>query len=486
MAELPSQTATLAIGGARSPLPISPGFAGPLFLLQPIVDRLGGDLVIGPLQESHQLRIAETDILFGPGAGTITIGREIVSLTQAPVLTEAGVRVPLDALRKSYGDLLGLQFRWSNSDRELQVIQRKARTVGVELQVVHISGITTVVMQFDTTPSYKITDNGATVDVEVPVDRVRLAKTVRQPRRSYLEGVSTSDHLIRLELEPGAAAAAPYVLNRGRTEGLRLVFDISAGGTVTSEGSGFEPPSRREPGQGGLRTIVLDPGHGGPEQGAIGPAGTEEKELTLILAKGLRRRLQEALPVEVLLTRDDDADLPLDSRTAVANQNKADLFISIHLNASPDRSAHGAETYFLSLEASDERAQRRADVENQSSRGEGAPIDGDDDLQLLLWDLAQTQHLAASQRLARILQQELNDTLGLENRGVRQAPFSVLMGATMPAVLVELGFISNPNEESELLDPAYRASLLDAVTSAVLRFNDLLEQTESSVAIGSR
>ena len=494
-AELPSSTATLAVEDARSPLPISPGFAGPLFLLHPIVERLGGELTVGPMEESHRLKIAETDVFFGPGSGSMTVGTDIVPLTQAPVLTEAGVRVPLDALRKSYGTLLGVEFRWSNADRQLTVVRRRARTVGVELQVVHISGITTVVMQFDEAPTYTVTDKGATVDVEIPIDRVRLADSIKQPRRSLLEGISTGDHLIRLELEPGAAAAEPYVLARSRSQlgagtaprlrhlcGCRLT-------AMTERGGGFEPTaSAASPGQGGLRTIVLDPGHGGPEQGAIGPeAGTEEKQLTLILAKALRRKLQESLPVEVLLTRDEDADLPLDSRTALANQNKADLFISIHLNASPDRSAHGAETYFLSLEATDERAAARAEAENQSGAAQSARVEtADDDLQLLLWDLAQTQHLAASQRLAQIIQRELNDTLGLENRGVRQAPFTVLMGATMPAVLVELGFISNPDEEAELLDPAYRADLLDAVTAAVLRFNEILERSDRSAALGSR
>lgn len=420
-AELPSFTATLAIGDARSPLPVSPGFAGPLFLLQPIVDRLGGELHVGPSEESHRLRISGTEVLLGPGSGSMTVGREVIVLTQAPILTAAGLRVPLDALRKSYGDLLGIELRYSNSKQELQVVRRRSREIGVELQVVHISGITTVVVQFDQTPSYSVHNNGASIDIEVPIDVVRLTKGVTKPRRSLLEEITMHEHLIRLELTTGASAAEPYVLARsGRAsgQGQRLVFDISPGGPLVTEGGDFHRPPRRQPGQGGLRTIVLDPGHGGPEQGAIGPAGTEEKELTLILAKALRRKLEERLPVEVLLTRQGDIDLPLESRTALANQNQADLFISIHLNGSRARSAHGAETYFLSLEATDQRAMEMAKVENDGATASRFDS-GDNDLQLILWDLAQTQHLAASQRLARIIQQELNDTLGLENRGVR-------------------------------------------------------------------
>jgi N-acetylmuramoyl-L-alanine amidase len=104
----------------------------------------------------------------------------------------------------------------------------------------------------------------------------------------------------------------------------------------------------------------------------------------------------------------------------------------------------------------------------------------------MLWDLAQSQHLAASQQLASLIQQELNQTLGLVNRGVRQAPFSVLMGASMPAVLVELGFISNPKEEDQLLDPVYRAELLDAVVAAVSRFAAETDGRQPVVKLSSR
>jgi N-acetylmuramoyl-L-alanine amidase len=367
LVDLPSTLATMELEGQPSPLPLSPGLAGPLFLLQPLVDRLGGELLVGPLQESHRLRLAEAEVLFGATSGTMTVGREVVVLSQPPALTESGLRVPIDLLRKSYGDLLGLQFRWDSDARVLRVARREAREIGVDLQIVHISGITTIVAQFDQTPSYSVTDNGATVDIEVPVDQVRLERQPQKPRQSHLRGISMNEHLIRLELEPGVQAAEPYVLSsspgRSAGQGLRLVIDLSRG----TETAGGDPKPFRPSGDSsarGLRTIVIDPGHGGPEQGAIGPDGTEEKVLTLILAKALARKLEEELPVRVLLTRQGDADLPLDTRTAMANQNQADLFISVHLNASPDRSAHGAETYFLSMEATDDRAREVAEAEN--------------------------------------------------------------------------------------------------------------------------
>ena len=194
----------------------------------------------------------------------------------------------------------------------------------------------------------------------------------------------------------------------------------------------------------------------------VGPAGTREKELVLRLARSLERRLEESLGVRVVLTRTEDVDLELDDRSAIANQNQADLFISLHLNASAGSNARGAETYFLNLQATDSAAARTAERENAAG---GAA----DDLQMILWDLAQSYHLGESQEFAKIVQDELNQALGLRDRGVKQAPFRVLLGATMPAVLVELGFISNPEEEALLNSPDYRSDLVESLVRAVRR-----------------
>jgi N-acetylmuramoyl-L-alanine amidase len=187
--------------------------------------------------------------------------------------------------------------------------------------------------------------------------------------------------------------------------------------------------------------------------------------------------------VRVTLTRDEDAILPHETRTAIANQNKADLFISLHLNSAFGPTAHGAETYFLSAAASDERAARSAAAENRPAPG-GAPT-GDDplyELQLMLWDLAQNHFLTQSQRLATLIQGELNTTLGLRDRGVKQPPFLVLMGAAMPAVLVEVGFLSNPGEERQLQDPAYRSELAAALVRAIARYRDEVEPRPAAEA----
>jgi N-acetylmuramoyl-L-alanine amidase len=199
-----------------------------------------------------------------------------------------------------------------------------------------------------------------------------------------------------------------------------------------------------------------------------------EKDLTLSIARSLARRLEQRLPVRVVMTRDDDSNLSLENRTAIANQNKADLFVSLHVNSSYGASAHGAETYILSDEASDSLAADAAAAENRSGSDGGDPLY---DLQLILWDLSQSHYLAESLRFATLVQEELNSALELRDRGVKQAPFRVLMGASMPAALVELGFLSNPAEERRLQEPGYQSQLVEALVRAFTRYKALVEQS---------
>ncbi len=246
---------------------------------------------------------------------------------------------------------------------------------------------------------------------------------------------------------------------------MRLVLDLSG---TRSARAAASPALPAKP----LPLIVLDPGHGGVETGAVGPTGLQEKDLTLDLARRLKALL-ERQGVTVVLTRDDDRVLPLDDRTAIANHNRAILFISLHLNASKRKSAVGAETYFLSTAATDDEARTLAGLENKAYEPAGATaaeIPGkppDHGLELILWDLAQNSFLAESSRLAESVQTELNALTGVRDRGVRQAPFRVLMGATMPAILVEAGFISNPEEEARFKDEAYKDKIAEAIARAV-------------------
>jgi N-acetylmuramoyl-L-alanine amidase len=218
-------------------------------------------------------------------------------------------------------------------------------------------------------------------------------------------------------------------------------------------------------------TVVVDPGHGGDEEGAHGPAGLREKDVTLDIARRLRDRLARDAGTAVILTRDDDRKVPLDDRTAIANHARADLFVSIHANSSRRDSAHGSETYFLSYQATDDEARSVAALENNPVQlDQGVP--GQAGLEMVLWELAQSAYLKESSDLAEMIQSRLNETLGVRNRGIKQAPFRVLMGATMPAVLVEVAFISSPEEEKSLREPAFKDRIADSVADSVRRFRE--------------
>ena len=226
---------------------------------------------------------------------------------------------------------------------------------------------------------------------------------------------------------------------------------------------------------GDLRIITLDPGHGGAEAGAEGPSGLLEKEVTLSIARRLRTHLENRLGIRVVFTRDGDRNLNLDERTAIANNNKSDIFISIHVNASLRANARGSSVYFLSYEASDEESRRVAAAENAPYRP--IPNESERDLQFILWDMAQSAYLDESAILAEILQEELLGDAGEENnRGIKQAPFRVLMGAGMPAVLVEVAFITNAEEERLLRTEEFQERLAEAMYRGIVRYKARYER----------
>jgi N-acetylmuramoyl-L-alanine amidase len=220
-----------------------------------------------------------------------------------------------------------------------------------------------------------------------------------------------------------------------------------------------------------FKTIVIDPGHGGIETGAKGKFGALEKEVTLAIGLKLQAIIEKNLAFRVFMTRDKDTDVSLENRSALANNHKADLFISIHANGSPRKNSHGSETYFLSQNATDDEARRLAYLENTSGALEGRIVEDDkDDIKLILWDLAQASYLKQSSQLAERIQAGLNALLGTADRGVKQAPFKVLMGAACPAVLVETAFISNPEEEKELGTEGFQDSVAQAIYLSLVEY----------------
>jgi len=221
----------------------------------------------------------------------------------------------------------------------------------------------------------------------------------------------------------------------------------------------------------GLRTIVIDPGHGGLEVGATGKFGTLEKDLTLDIALRLRSIIEKNLAYRVVLTRDKDVDVSLENRAATVNNNRGYVFVSLHVNGYFRKEANGSETYFLGLNATDEEARRMAYFENNSAvMEERIQSEEEDDIMMILWDMAQTAYIQKSSQLAENIQKELNSLLGTTNRGIKQAPFKVLTGVACPAVLVEVAFLSNPVEERKLITEDFQNNVAMAVYRGLTNF----------------
>ena len=239
-----------------------------------------------------------------------------------------------------------------------------------------------------------------------------------------------------------------------------------------------------------IMTIVIDPGHGGKDSGAVSKSGLLEKNVVLNIAKKLKFSLQMALPdINILLTRDSDYFIPLRERTRFANYKKADLFISIHSNASYSKGAHGFEVFHLSTEASDNAARALAAAENEViSLKKESNSNNTDMIKLILGDIAQQEFIEESIELAGIIQLITCKNLGLVNRGAKSAFFWVLRDAMMPAVLIEVGFLSNPIEENKLRSDRFRNDLVSSICDSIVAYKakyegkmgfDTKEQTPS-------
>ena len=222
-----------------------------------------------------------------------------------------------------------------------------------------------------------------------------------------------------------------------------------------------------------FKTIVIDAGHGGKDPGAVGYRGTKEKDIALDVAKRLEKKISKNMDVKVVMTRDEDVFLRLSERTKIANENNGSLFISIHTNAAEDRRASGFETFLIGLNKN-EYAAKVAARENAVLELEGKTgqeLTGED---LIQATIAQAAFASSSETFADMVQKEIKKRVQSRDRGVKQAGFVVLARASMPNVLVELGFISNPAEEKKLRSPQYRDQLATAIYRAVQQYEKTL------------
>ena len=320
-------------------------------------------------------------------------------------------------------------------------------------------------------------DNGR-LTIKFDADALDLATPPlpRLPSPGVIQSVRVVDP-VTLAVDLGPRFAGFKVSTQLVDATMRLVIDLVS--TQTQTETATPPPtpppdlSTLNPPASAIRTIAIDPGHGGEDEGAKGTEGTKEKDVTLAVARRVKAVIEARLGIRVMLTRDDDRNVPLDERTSIANNNKADLFISLHANASLRPSVAGASIFSAAFDSDAEQTGRAALAPEHLPTFNG----GVRDIELVPWDLAQIRHIDRSMELAQILEQQFHDRIALGPRPVDQAPLRILESANMPAVLIEMGYLTNADQEKQLAGANFQNTFVQAVLDAVLKFRDALDQS---------
>lgn len=460
LAQAPNQ-ATLRLAAGDRAVSITSLGGQTMFAADEVVAALGGSVT--PQGTGFKASIGGKVAAFGPDSRFAVLGEDLIEMPLAPINVEGRPFVSWHFFQGLLSRTNDVDVVWDSATRVLTIKPAQHTAVGVQVSVANVQGISKVVLTLTAPAEYSIIK-------EPQAYTIRFKGTIQPP---FAEQTYDDPHVgkgsftgsdFRIDLTAADVVADAYKLESP----FRIVLDLHKG-TAPPAGS-LPAVARPKPVEmPGIHTIVLDPGHGGKEVGAVGPSGLLEKDATLALCRRLADALEAKLKTRVILTRSDDTVVPLDQRTAIANQYQADLFLSVHMNAAMVKGAHGSETYFLSLEASDELARKAAELENAASRASD-PAASTTDLKMILWDLAQQEYLQESSRFAQNIQEEMNRAANVPSRGVKQAPFKVLVGATMPAALVEVAFISNPDEEAKLKNDEFIRSVVAALTRAIERY----------------
>lgn len=476
--------------------------AGGLTLITPrgrqplaTVDVQGGEAIpLDRLAALFRLDVEDTGertltVNTGGGPIVLTAGQPLASVAGQLVSLDAPARrvggrwfVPLDfiggALARVHGQRLELRAR----SRLLLVGDVRAPRVSAQYRPRARSGRLTLRITPNT--AYEVTEEDGRILVRLEADAIDLVRAA-QPRGEAVRSIELLDELPGFAIEPGPSYASHRIVSGEAGASTQLVVDLEAAAPAVAEARPAAEPAEPEPDAASgdalpvpdfgapteIRTVVIDPGHGGADEGARGPEGTLEKDVTLSVARRLRALLERRLGVRVILTRAGDTLVTPDRRAAAANNNRADLFISLHANAALRDTVTGAEVYHLGIDEYGREARELA-----AREGRYLPVSGGGvrDVDVIPWEMAQARHLAPSADLAAFVSEELGRRVPLSPRPVREAPFRVLAGANMPAILVEAGFLSNPDQELQMTRPDFQALVAEAVVAGVIRFRDHL------------
>jgi N-acetylmuramoyl-L-alanine amidase len=430
-------------------------------------DRLAGGLTISLRGRSIVLTVEQN---------VVSVSGRLVNLPSPPVRRDNRWFVPVEFLPRALSLLLDTRLDLRRPARLLVVGDVRVPRVVARVD----AGITNVAVTFEVTPptEARVTAQAGRLVVQFEADVLDLALPSLPPQ-TFLTGLTAGDTPNTVVLTTGPRYASYRVTTSQADAGSgRLTVDLLPAATTDAPAApAVAAPDARLviPSQApatGLRTVVIDPGHGGEELGTQGAKGTLEKDVTLSVARRLRTLIESRLGAKVFLTREDDRTVSLDDRSAFANNHQADVFLSLHANSAVRPALKGAEVYFLTVERADEEARKRAGDQATTLPALGG---GSRDIDLILWETAQARYLEQSAALAGFVEQALADRVEMSPRAVRQAPLRVLVGANMPAALVEIGYLSNAEQETQLASGSYQDQVAQALLDALIKFRGFLE-----------
>ena len=430
-------------------------------------DRLAGGLTITARGRS---------IVLTENQNVVSVAGRLVTLPVPPLRRDGRWMVPADFLSRALSPALEVRLDLRRAARLLVVGELRVPRIVTRID----AGATNVAVTFEITPNTetRVTSQPGRLIVQFDADALDLSIPLVPPQ-TFLVGITPGDSPSTVTIALGPR----YALHRATTSQAdagsgRLTIDLLPATTDVAPTPAPSPAPDTGlviPTQGpssGLRTVVIDPGHGGDELGTQGAKGTLEKEITLSVARRLRTLIESRLGLKVFLTREDDRTMSLDERSAFANNRRADVFLSIHANSAVRPALKGAEVYYLTVERADAAARKKADENSATLPALGG---GTRAIDLILWETAQARYLEQSSTLAGFIEQSLRPHIEMSPRAVQQAPFRVLVGANMPAALVEIGYLSNAEQETQLATASYQDQVAQSLLDALIKFREFLE-----------
>ena len=429
-------------------------------------------------------------IVLSAGQPLASVGGRLISLPAAPARDGRAWFVPVDFVPRALAAALGTRIELRKPSR--MILVGDVRLPLLAGRVEPLGGTARLTLDVSPATPHAITQDGSRLVIRFEADGLD-ATLPASTAPDLIQAVRPGDTPASLVVDLGPRFATYRTTDvPGERGAARIVIDVAAQAAETAPPAGTPPasaPSTDLPPlvdvapSGGLRTIVVDAGHGGAESGARGTRGTLEKTIAMSVARRLKGALESRLGVRVILTRDGDQSVGLDERAALANTNKADLFISLHANASVRPSMSGAEVFYLSLEEYGEAGQRLA-----SGGSELVPVFGGSsrDIDVPLWEMAQARYIERSAVLAQSVEAALRELVPMSSRAIQQAPFRVLVGANMPAVLVEIAFLSNPQQERDAAGDTFQNAVVQALVTGIVRFRDGATAVPPAVPAGTQ